>query len=266
MQGAQSFSVESDVKFEWTSLTVSATNLTTNAVAFASPISLQVIDGGQNRNVFNRSTPFVNIGGGFSTATTAGGRQLPIPKIFLPDSTITVVANNYDSAINYGNIEATFIGRKIYNFSNRPVGRVWRGNNNKYYTEDYYAYTLYASTVAFGASNVLIEQLIEGDADFEANQISNSAFPRGTTTGAPVVSSQLQAILLDGGKQRPLTSSAATLVNMSGIFGFPLIMPMSHIFKSKSKIQLLVNNIDSADAYNSFYFTIDGRKIYEVPN
>lgn len=106
--------IQADSDFEWIESTVSgsqhgaATPLQDNEQL---PISVQIVDSGSGRQLFNGPVPVMGFAG--------NGKQpyiLPVPRKFMARSTINIFATNYDAASTYDNIFLNFIGRKIFKF------------------------------------------------------------------------------------------------------------------------------------------------------
>jgi hypothetical protein len=69
----------------------------------------------------------------------------------------------------------------------------------------------------------------------------------------------------DGGEDRDLFSLPATQTAGSTNLGqFPFILNETHIFEAMTQVTVTITNND-VDAYNGVYFSMEGRKIFEVP-
>lgn len=72
-------------------------------------VAIQIADSGSGRQLFSGPVPITSIAG--------PGREpayLPVPRIFMSKSQITINAINNDSTNKYDNIQLSLIGRKIF--------------------------------------------------------------------------------------------------------------------------------------------------------
>jgi len=266
--------IEADSTFEWISTT--SASFTTGAAAnvFVPNILIQVVDAGSSRNLFNTALP-ANCVCGAGTLT----HLLPIPRRFLPKSAVTMVATNYDSAITYNTFQVVMIGRKIYADSHvqlmpKPASRdwmndavvpqfnSWSGNNQRFYTEDYYAYGFSVGNIASGAT-AITTVLVEADSDFEWITTTASGFNNATTGNAQNNQIGLQMQILDGGSQRNLFQNPVNIVSTTGTGQLPFILPVPRFFVAKTPIVLTLNNF-VANPVNSIYVVLEGRKVFEL--
>ena len=257
------FPIQRDAAFEWIATTVSG-GLAAGPLSPNPDVTLQIIDGGANRNFFNIPT---------AATCIAGSGQLPhilpIPRRFMAAQLVNVIANSLDSAIDITNFQVAFIGRKIFsdNASKNVMGpqiqrlTTWRGADGKVYAEDYFAYSIFLTSLAAAAvSNQVITT--DGDSDFELVQMSVASL-RNTTTGAAESKDSLQVLLNDGSSQRNLYSNPTMGPACIGSGQLPFILPETRIFEAKTPINLTITNNDTV-TLNQIFVTLEGRKIFEM--
>jgi len=82
----------------------------TMATAFVPNITIMLTDSGSGRNLMSAAAPLASV------ACSEIGPQfdLPWPKIFTRNSTITAVLTNFDAAQTTANVRLTLAGRKIF--------------------------------------------------------------------------------------------------------------------------------------------------------
>lgn len=104
--------IQADSNFEWCYTTFYAElNGATapNVDNIMVPVSLNIVDGGSGRNLFNQAIPI-------STLAGVGREPYPLPKkrIFMGKSTVNFFWLNFSGAATYNNISITLHGRKIF--------------------------------------------------------------------------------------------------------------------------------------------------------
>lgn len=111
----QNLQVQADSDFEWIMSTCYG-NLHGGTEPFSDaillPINIQILDSGSGRNLFSAALPISCIAG--------SGKQpfiLPVSRLFMSRSNISVSATNFDASNQYDNIVLNFIGRKIFKLS-----------------------------------------------------------------------------------------------------------------------------------------------------
>lgn len=81
------------------------------AAAIIPNITIQIQDSGSGRNLLNNAGPLASIACAEAAVTPM---DLPWPKIFARNSTITITLTNFDAAAATNNIRITMAGRKIF--------------------------------------------------------------------------------------------------------------------------------------------------------
>ena len=106
--------IQADSAFKWIKASYYATIANAAFVQSTQPIpslTIQVTDSGSGRQLFSAPMPIANVFGfGYLPFI------LPIPRIFLPRSSIAVSVTNFDAAVTY-NLRLSFIGTKIFQLS-----------------------------------------------------------------------------------------------------------------------------------------------------
>lgn len=74
--------------------------------------TMQIQDSGSGRNLFNAAIPLTSV-----ACYGDNPIDLPWPKIFARNSTVVLQLTNIDAAVNDFNIRVSFLGRKIYVYS-----------------------------------------------------------------------------------------------------------------------------------------------------
>lgn len=106
--------IQQDAAFEWIETTCSGfldgvtAPAQNNAVL---PITIQVTDSGSGRSLFFSPVPINTIAG-----TGAQPFLLPVTKVFVPLSTITIAATSTDAADTYDDIWFIMIGRRVFEY------------------------------------------------------------------------------------------------------------------------------------------------------
>lgn len=108
--------IQSDSDFEWLKTSFYANKhgaATPISIAVDVPVTIQITDSGNGQQIFSAPTPF---------QTVAGDKGLPfvnpVSRLFVANSTIQLVATNFDAADTYDNITFVLLGRKIWKFGN----------------------------------------------------------------------------------------------------------------------------------------------------
>ncbi len=83
----------------------------TQATAFVPNITIMLTDSGSGRNLMSAAAPLGSIASAEASQTPI---DLPWPKIFTRNSTITAVLTNFDAAQTTANVRLTLAGRKIF--------------------------------------------------------------------------------------------------------------------------------------------------------
>lgn len=109
--------IDADSTFVWQKLTAFADIAAagqTDSTRVLPLISIQFIDTGSGRQVFNREIPIPALCG-------YGGLPFVLhnPRRFASNSTIVITGTNYDAANSYSNIYILLIGYKIYHKGGR---------------------------------------------------------------------------------------------------------------------------------------------------
>lgn len=84
----------------------------TQATAIIPNITILLTDGGTSRQLMNAAVPLASVA---SAESTFPARELPWPKMFQRNSTITASLTNFDVAATTNNVRLTLCGRKIWN-------------------------------------------------------------------------------------------------------------------------------------------------------
>lgn len=111
-QGIQNIQVQADSNFEWIMSTVFATMNGATAPFgdnICIPVNIQITDSGSGRALFSAPLPASSMAG--------NGKQpfiLPVSRLFMARSNISVSATNFDPANTYNFITLNFIGRKLF--------------------------------------------------------------------------------------------------------------------------------------------------------
>jgi hypothetical protein len=105
--------IQQDAAFEWIETTCSGFKHGVSAPVdnVVLPINVQVTDTGAGRALFFAPIPI--------NAVAGSGKQpfiLPVSKVFVPLSTITVSAQSTDPTDTYDNIYFNFIGRRVFEY------------------------------------------------------------------------------------------------------------------------------------------------------
>lgn len=263
----QQIQIQADSAFEW--LYTTCGDITSGSQGFLEPVTLQVTDGGSSRSLFDRPLPLANI---------AGYGQyphiLPVPRRFLPRSTVSLTLNNYDSAITFTNLQVELVGRKIIPENDRALELAstipWQFNawtspdNGRMYVEDYYAYSFSLGNVASNANLASGQDtIIQGDSDFEWINTTMSMYRNATTGNLQTPALGLNFILKDFNTGRFLFNQQQLSGAMAGSGALPFVLPVPRIFKAKSQLHVDGQNLDSV-TYNSIYLVLEGRKIFEL--
>jgi hypothetical protein len=274
--------IQSDSAFEWLETAAQVFNSTGNTLGGANQdIEITIVDSASSRNLMNAAVPIGLYAG-------AGGLPFvnPIPRRFMPQTQVTVVAHNYSAGTTFGTTasgaaQLSFIGRKI--FTARPSGPGWAGarlarfnawadpNTGRTYSEDLYSYVFkYPSTIAHGTS---LDKtiIIEADSNFEW---ISSSFGWTDNAGAMKTADQITATVqvLDGGTNRQLLSQASSLLNIAGAsvstpggaIAIPQTLLQPRLFQSKAPVTVTIADTDSAADMDLAYFVMHGRKIFEL--
>ncbi|MHB8674551.1 MAG: hypothetical protein ACYDAK_12865 [Candidatus Limnocylindrales bacterium] len=83
----------------------------TQATSFVPNITIMLTDSGSGRNLMSAAAPLASIA---SAEASQSPKDLPWPKIFTRNSTITAVLTNFDAAQTTANVRLTLAGRKIF--------------------------------------------------------------------------------------------------------------------------------------------------------
>jgi hypothetical protein len=225
---------------------------------FAAAVLLQIFDHGTGHNLFQRPIPV-----GVISGTGQLSHLMPVPRRFLPRTTITVTMTNIDTATTQTNVQLCLNGRKIYedDASPRPY-TTWRGDDRKLYAEEYYGYVLYTPLIAPAAVQE-VAVLTEGDSDFEWLQASVMSFGAAQTPDM-VSTYPLNWLLTDGGSQRDLMDPAENTLNNLGSGSVPMVNATPHVFFAQSRIKAILTNVYTTNI-TDWYALLEGRKIFEVP-
>lgn len=105
--------IQQDAAFEWIETTYSGSKhgVSQPQSNVVLPISVQVTDSGNGRALFFSPVPIGSVAG--------DGKQpfiLPVSKVFVPLSTVTISFNNFDAADQYDNIYFNLVGRRVYEY------------------------------------------------------------------------------------------------------------------------------------------------------
>jgi hypothetical protein len=270
--------IQSDSAFEWLATTAQLFDSSGNSEGGATgAIEITIVDSASARNLSNAAVPIGLMAG-------AGGAPFinPIPRRFMPQTQITVVAHNYSSATTFGTAasgacQISFIGRKIFiarPTSLTPAGyggfsrfNTWTDQiSGRAYTEDLYSYVIKPGTLTNAAAALDTNILIEADSDFEWLM---TGFCSGEPFAKSADLSTIAAQITDGGTNRQLLSRATDLSNLvntnfSTMGFFPFVMLQPRIFLSKAPVTLTLQNKQSASDITLTYFVMHGRKIFEL--
>lgn len=113
--------IQADSYFKWTKAAFYADiggAVFTDSTRPIPQVTVQIQDSGSGRVLFNQAVPVVNV---FGTGQLPF--ILPIPRIFMPRSSLALQVANYSTASAY-NLRLTLIGTKIFQGSDplRPAG------------------------------------------------------------------------------------------------------------------------------------------------
>ena len=113
---SQSVNIPNDADFECRRILyhfdLAAAALTT-ATAFVPNVSILITDSGSGRNLMNAAAPI----GSIAMCENGAAKDLPWPKIFTRNSTVTLSITNFDVAQTTGVLQVTLAGRKIFSRS-----------------------------------------------------------------------------------------------------------------------------------------------------
>lgn len=266
--------IQQDSGFEW--IYTTGGSVSASGGGSFQPFTVQVIDQTSGRNLFSDPIPCQNI---------AGDGQfpfiLPIPRRFLPKTTINVVFTNL-LAGQIVNASVQLIGRKIYydrgglgpGVANQPFTRFrqYQGldpitGQTRLLTEDLFAYDLNFGNLGVGqpATSGTVNKLVEADSDFE--WIMATGFANAADLSAFFTWQQISGTLTitDGGSNRALVSAPIFMSDIVGTGKFPFILPVPRMFLAKTTIQATLNVTDTAAlGFANIHLTLWGRKIFEM--
>lgn len=107
------FQIDAASDFFLTALTYNAEADTTTSITVSTyvvpKVTLQVTDGGSNRNLFQSQVPLYSIAGDGNHP-----HRLIHPRLFVRNSSITVAVTNYSTATTYARLYIVFEGFRIY--------------------------------------------------------------------------------------------------------------------------------------------------------
>lgn len=107
------FQIDAASDFYLTQLTylaeIDATSAQTVSTFTVPKVTLQVTDGGSNRNLFQAQTPLYSIAGDGNHP-----HKLLHPRLFARNSAITLTVTNYSTATTYARLYINFEGFRIY--------------------------------------------------------------------------------------------------------------------------------------------------------
>ena len=261
--------ITDDATFQW-ELSTGSLVLDNSGAGTTSPLqfafmTVQIMDGGPARNIFNIPVHWSNVVG-----IGQFPHILPIPKRFAPRSTIQISFTNIDTARTIQAASQLVLhGRKLFNvspnfnsgFQSPPRFSTFTGPDGNIYGEDYFAYTLFVGALN-AATAIQLPILIDGDSDFEWIQTTSLA-GNNSTTGQATNNVQLTVQVRDTMAQRDLYWAPIDLQAMSGTGQQPFINPQPRIFAAKSQIAVTLNNF-GADTLNNIFLTFEGRKIWQA--
>lgn len=107
------FQIDAASDFFFTALTQETRGDTTTSITVSTAIipmvTVQITDGGSNRNLFQNSVPLQSIAGDGNHP-----HRLIHPRLFVRNSSITVAVTNYSTATTYARLYINFEGFRIY--------------------------------------------------------------------------------------------------------------------------------------------------------
>lgn len=111
----QAIAIQADSAFKWTKATYLATASPavglTDSTRIIPNCSIQIVDTGSGRQLFNSAVPIPSI---FGTGQLPF--ILPVERIFMPRSTMSVTVTNFDNAATTL-LKLSFIGSKIFEYA-----------------------------------------------------------------------------------------------------------------------------------------------------
>ncbi len=266
--------VERDSAFEWLETTGGVQTAATGAGSgFTQPcnVSVQIQDAISARNLMNAPIPLMNVWG-----SAAKPFVLPVPRRFMPRTSIGLQFNNFDTAVTYTKINFQLVGRKIFMAAlpgqNQPPP-IERFNSwvdqqsGRVLCEDLFFYDTPLASLA-NATTQVVSLPTEADSDFE--WIMTTLSGGLDTTASYLTGDDLNLRLqikdttgnmflfqeVPGGAFTPAAGAAGTGT-------FPFILQQPHILNSKTQVDVTFVNSDTAVTMKNLHLTMVGRKIFE---
>lgn len=107
------FQIDAASDFFLTALTFNAEADTTTSITVSTyvvpKVTMQITDGGSNRNLFQNQVPLYSVAGDGNHP-----HRLIHPRLFVRNSSITVAVTNYSTATTYARLYINFEGFRIY--------------------------------------------------------------------------------------------------------------------------------------------------------
>jgi hypothetical protein len=268
-----SIEIEDDAYFDWEKTTALCQQIAATAMEYvyiAQQVGVQITDGGTGRDLFSQSSVLPVMSG-----STLFPYELPIPHRFVPKTQCSAIfTNNLPAGGPAIQGWLAMHGRKTFLPDVRApydkYSHVWKGDDEVYYAEDSFTYILTIPALAAGAT-VVVKQTIEAESDFEWIEATIGASQNGAgnltgfTVGLP-----LTILISDLGQNGDQYDQALNVGEAwsGGNNSGPFILPESHIFLGRSKIQATVTNTSNLfgvpTTYNSITIALAGRKIFRL--